>query len=348
LRLVRNWSYRRQVYGEDNWLKPTRLRDGALRGKDVELLRAEPFMLLTPPDLQRSQVFIAHFGRLQGLEEGMARQRLIFYIMVNELNASSQRHGIDALVIIDGKGMKVKPDNGQLMQATKSKTACYVKRCVLVWDPTDSRNTLKYLFQTMLVTLLKRFWGDEIFTVCEDNPAETRKALENLGFHPSTIPIQLGGDLDGDKHIHRWLEERFRIEGSVSSGCGVLPRLPSHDPSMASAVNGPMVSDTQAEDSDKVAARQRKNKAAESSDRKEKITGENLQTARLKSAYYSRRSYYRKKEETIMLADECQRLRKENQLLQEEGARLESLSEQVHEIMESNRSSFTRYNLHNN
>ena len=75
LRLVQNWTLRRHVFGEDYWLKPTVLKGGALRPEDVALLRTGAFALLTPKNNpQQRQVMIADFGRLQGLEEGTARQ----------------------------------------------------------------------------------------------------------------------------------------------------------------------------------------------------------------------------------------------------------------------------------
>uniref|UniRef100_A0A7S3L7I0 Uncharacterized protein n=1 Tax=Amphora coffeiformis TaxID=265554 RepID=A0A7S3L7I0_9STRA len=363
LRLVQNWSLRRHVFGEEYWLKPVRLRNGALRSKDVELLKEGPFALLTPSDPQRSQVFLTDFGRLQGLEEGTARQRLMFYIMVNGLNAFSQGNGVDALVIINGDGIKMKPDNGRMVQATHTKTAFYVKRCVLVRDPTDRRATLKYLFETMLLTMLQRFWGHNLVTVVEDTPAETRKVLENLGFDPATFPTQLGGDLDRENYIHQWLEQQFKMEDATTPSREELPThnpptapVPTKNPPMAAqaavcptivntktspptapATNSPTVLNKKTKSTEcSNQPSERSNQAAGRSNRNDQeVPDEKLQIARVKSAYYSRRSYYRKKDERIQLSDECQRLRKENELLRKEAARLESLIEQAEEIEES-------------
>lgn len=65
LRLVQNWTKRRRFFGESHWLLPMRLREGALRSEDVALLQTGGFMVLTPSEPYRRQVFVANFGRFQ-------------------------------------------------------------------------------------------------------------------------------------------------------------------------------------------------------------------------------------------------------------------------------------------
>lgn len=332
MRLVQNWSLRRHVFGEDYWLKPTRLKDGALRPKDVTLLRTGAFVLLTPPSPQQRQVLVADFGRLQGLEEGTARQRLLFYIMVNCLNENSQRNGIDTIVFINGRGMKVKPDNGHMTQATHTKTVVCLHRIFLVRDPTDKHTTLKHLFQNMLLAMLQKFWGKNLITITEDSPKSTRQALEAFGVHPSTIPEQLGGDWGYD-NVDRWLLQRFRLESSCSSP---VPRgVPLCDvpTTMRDSQSEGTNTSVKEEAIEEVSTKKRKRCGSTSG---QENNGEQLQVAREKSAYYSRISYYRKKEERKEMARQRDQLRVQNKNLQEEGERLKCLLDQARTWVASN------------
>lgn len=246
--------------------------------------------------------------------------------MVSELNAFSQSNGVDAIIIVNGKGMKVREDNGHMMQATHTKTAFYMKRVVLVRDPTDRHTTLKHLFERMLLTMLQRFWGNRLVTVAEDSQAKTRKALEALGFDMATVPTRLGGDLDWDVYTRRWLQQRFQIEESSGSPTQEVP-------SALTATKQPC-SDTEVESADDIASKKRGREASKDADGKEHVPDEKLRETREKSAMYSRRSYYRKKEERMQLVDERDRLREESERLRREGTRLESLIEQAQAVVD--------------
>ena len=105
-RLCQNWTFRRQVFGDTHWLRPMRLRNGALRAtEDLELLRKGVFAIITPPPEapDQRQVLVANFGRIQGKDMGMARKRVIMYLCLTTINEYSQRHGLNVIVVIDGR-----------------------------------------------------------------------------------------------------------------------------------------------------------------------------------------------------------------------------------------------------
>ena len=330
LRLVQNWTLRRHVFGEEYWLKPTRLKGGALRPKDISLLRKGAFLMLTPPDPQKRQVFIADFGRLQGREEGNARQRLMMYVMINCLNAYTRTHGVDCIVLINGKGMPVKPDNGTMVQATHTKTAFFVNRVILVRDPTDTHTTLKHLFEKFVLALVQRFWGNKFITVAEDSPSSTRLALEHLGIHPSTIPEQLGGDWSYNQ-VDAWVLDRLKTEQESDSGTfknAAHPQWSNSDTATTESTDNPTETHTKEE----CIVHPSRNRGFNSP----RCDGDQLlREAREKSAYYSRRSYYRKKEEREQLTRNYNRLRAENDRLRIEEARLESLLINAQAVVEN-------------
>ena len=342
LRLVQNWSLRRQVFGEDYWLKSMRLQNGAMHPNDVALLRTGAFALLTPPNPhQQRQTFVADFGRLQGLEQGTARQRLMFYIMITCLNDFSQRHGVDGLVIVNGRGMKVKHDNGRMIQASHTKTAFYINRFILVRDPTDQRTTLKHLYEKMMLAMVQKFWGNKLVTVAEESPENTRVVLEKVGLHSSTFPTQLGGDWSYDS-IDKWIMQRLQIEGAVLSiPNAVRSRNRTQSFIMANVQPKENTTIRPSQPTTKTKTnpsfkKRRRSEVSTGSGNGPKTEEEKVQEAREKSAYYSRLSYYRKKEERQELAAQCEQLKLENKRLRIERQRLESLVNQAQTLVASN------------
>ena len=223
LRLVQNISLRRRVFGEEYWLRPMRMKDGALRSTDVTLLRAGSFVLCTPPaHLQQSQVMVIDYGKLEG-ESCVVRQRLAYFVLWTGLNKFTRQNGLDVIFANNGKGMKVDPQNGRIIQLTNSSSGFRLRKIVLVRDPTDSRRTLMHLFEHLVFRLIGKFWeGRQVFTVSEKSPPGTMRALRTHGFHPSCIPSNLGGHWSYDV-VDQWIVERMRIESRIASS-GTISR----------------------------------------------------------------------------------------------------------------------------
>lgn len=382
LRLVQNWTLRRHVFGTDYWLKPTQLQGGALHPTDIHLLRTGAFGLFTPTTttttaepryLPPRQVLVADFGRLQGLEQGTARQRILFYIMVTGLNEYTQQHGLDVIVIINGRGMKIMPDNGRMIQNSHTKLAFKIRRFILVQDPTDRHKTLPHLFRTFFLTLVQKFWGNNIEIVNQETQLQTRRALEELQIHASTIPAHLGGDIDYESYIDQWLSQRLQIEGAklampkniqpkqqhdlLPTNIGYVPQsenssnvwerpqknrlLPKVVENVAGRAESSVATtacDSVPDDSSSWSPRGKKpRKSRQSKDmtQGDKVDAEKMKEAREKSAYYSRLSYHRKKQEHHGLEVQREDLQKANNALREEGERLTSLIAQAEALVRS-------------
>lgn len=220
LRLVQNWTYRRKFFGDEYWLRPLRLRDGALRPEDVALLQTGAFLILTPPEPDRRQVMVVNLGRLQGLEDdGYSRQRITQYLCLTTLNDYTQQNGLDVLILIDGNGMRMRADQGRLFQATHNVSSFTVHQVILANDPAETRATLMHLFGMMMRRLAEKFWdkhGRLVNVACASTQL-TREALQDNGLHPSTIPTELGGNFCYERHVKEFLAMRLLRElGAVA------------------------------------------------------------------------------------------------------------------------------------
>ena len=223
-------------------------------------------------------------------------------------NEYSQRHGIDAMVMINGKGMKGR-SRGFFLKSMGTQTAVCINRILLVRDPTDERTMLKKIFERVLYTAIQKFWGKKIVIVAEDSPSSTRKALEKLGIHPSTIPIHLGGEWNWDECVNQWVNQQLQMEDAAAT---------SSDEIMTHKVSE---------------KRKRKDDQGDDSFASDKPSEEKRRKFREKSAYHSRNCYKKKKEELKELTEESDRLQVNNELLRAEGKRLESLIERARAIV---------------
>jgi hypothetical protein len=179
------------------------------------LLQTGAFSLRTPTDPTYRQTTVFDFGRV-GQATG-SRHRGMFYYMVSDLNAFTQWHGIDGIIVISGDGMKMKPDNGTLINASNNSLMANIHKIALVCDPNDKRTTLTHLFSVMMMKLIKTFYSGKLVTIVETTPEATRDALVAEGFHPSTIPKELGGDVSMEDFANAWILGRLRLEMSTES-----------------------------------------------------------------------------------------------------------------------------------
>jgi len=214
VRLCHNWTFRRETFGSDHWLKPMRMsHDGALCMEDIEFLRTGAFAIVTAPDDNQRQVMTVNFGRLHGKDHG-ARKRIAHYLCLTQINAYTQRNGLTVLLVIDGTGMKVKDDNGKLFQVSNTVTIFTIDQVILANDPNETRQTLAHLFGIMMRRLAEKFWGHRgrIVNVIERTTQATLEALVARGLHPSCIPTQLGGNFSYDRDFKEWLAIRICTE----------------------------------------------------------------------------------------------------------------------------------------
>lgn len=138
LRLVQNATQRRVIFGDEYWLRPMRLQNGVLRPEDFSHLRQGLVVLRTPPDQQR-QVAVVDFGRARNEENDFIRYRCVYYYFAVELTEQTIENGLDIIIVVNSKGINVRPNNGRAFQVRmKTNPKRAVPRLNSFWDVTLS------------------------------------------------------------------------------------------------------------------------------------------------------------------------------------------------------------------
>ena len=325
-RLCQNFTFRRQTYGEEDWLKPLRLHDGALTPQDVAVLRAGVVALLTPPpdakDLR--QVIVVNFTRALGLSYHEHNGRIFFYLCNTGVNEYSQTHGLNVLIVLNSSGLKVNPGNGRLFQVTHTVSAFTLHQVIMANDPHDTKVTLAHLCGLTMRRLAEKFWGGSgrLTNVSASTEADTLERLEALGLHPSTIPTQLGGTFSYERDFKEWLALRLVQE---QSGIRVSP-------AMNASVSPPIrpVSSERLRPPTAVVTRANSTDNTEQSN----LTPPQGQSAiRKRNCEYSKRHYYKKKQQMEELQTEYEKLQRERVQLHKTQIHLENLWQQAQALV---------------
>jgi hypothetical protein len=330
LRMAKHWTIRRQAFGEDDWLLPVRLKNGALGSEDIAFLRTGSFLLLTPPSADQRQVLLVDFSRSIGTEtEKTSRKRIVCYLLLHGVNEYTLMHGLNVLIAINGGGIKVSPENGLLFQATNHATTFFINKIVLARDTTDTRLTLTGLFEHFMLSLVKKFWGgSQLVALPSGTAQEMRLALMNEGYHPATIPFQLGGDWSYDwvdDYLNYRLEEENRKaeENIASTSLAAPPREDLAGFATFTDPNPQLHLMTAFEYSQALLL---ESGSVHTIDDELEGDEEPLvvpPAVRQRNAHYARRSYYKKKRQRRYMEDQRTRLKSENARLREEATMLE-------------------------
>lgn len=226
-RLAKHWTMRRELFGEERWLRPLRLHEGgALYPEDLRILKTgfvslnTPFASFTTNNQQHCeeprhrQVLVLNFPCLEDIHTtGSCRRRLFYYFIATGANEYTLTHGFDTVSVIGGTGVRVKPDRGRMLLWVNLCGLARPWRILLVEDPSDKRRTLRKLFGVALRKMIAAFWSGHIFNVKANSPAETITLLQKQhGFDdPSTLPDIVGGTWTV-KRFKSWLMQRCQEE----------------------------------------------------------------------------------------------------------------------------------------
>lgn len=214
---------------------------------------------------------------------------------------------------------------------THNSTPFRLNKVVLVRDPTDPRHMLAHILERLVFRVIQKFWGGrQLFTVAEPTPAKTMQALVAHGFHPSTIPVNLGGEWTYDC-IDEWMMERLQIESQqsalpVSSIAAVAPPTPSVTGNAVTQSNLEQVAPVLSPIREFVIETDLIRRARDQMGVQE--VPEKVRRARERNAEAARRCYHKKKVQKQVNA-----LQSENDQLRAEEQRLESLLQQAKDIV---------------
>jgi hypothetical protein len=208
--------------------------------------------------------------------------------------------------------------------------------------------------------MIEKFWGSErLLNVSESTAASTLQRLVDLGLHPSTIPDQLGGSFTYERDFKEWLATRLvqeQVQGehntkmspmmlptpvrnrtvivdhdsyASSSTATATATVPQLDSDMSSTMVGMMGKDrSSAGSTNDTKGGNSKLKSVGVAD-----TFPPVKETRKRNCEYSRRHYYKKKNQVENLQAECEALKAEHQQLQDTQNYLINLLHQAQTVL---------------
>lgn len=212
-RLVLHWTLRRQVFGEERWLRRMDLTGtGAMNADDITLIHTGMFAVASSSVLGekcKQQTLVVNFSRLNGRDPGSSRHRVFMFLMYS-LNAYTQENGLTVLMSLPGSGVRVRSDNGKMLKESHRSQVFWVKNIFLIHDPNDSRQMLVRTFAAMIASIVKKVLDRVVpqMIVAPDR-AISRYLLEMHSVDPHLVPEHLGG-LWSYEYFDAWLDGLLR------------------------------------------------------------------------------------------------------------------------------------------
>ena len=319
-RLALHWSLRREVFGEDRWLRKMDLSGtGAMGADDIYLLHSGIFALTsyTRPVSGRhnQQALLVNFSRLNGRDPGPSRHRVFMFLMYS-LNAYTQENGLIVLMSLPGSGVRVRSDNGKMLKESYRSQMFWVRRIFLIHDPNDSRQMLVRTFAAMIASLVRRVLNRVPEMIVAPDRATAMSILRSHAIDPQLVPEHLGGLWSYDL-FDAWLDDKLRKEGlACDDSSNNIDTLPVIGTSLILQASQDLQTQT------------RRPLPAH--------------VTRLRNSATAKHRYTRRKNEMEALLNHTEELRRQNTALQKDNTRLEILIDQAVSWIENASVRFSR------
>ena len=216
LRLARYWKMRKQIFGEDRWMRPLdQTGNGALTPRDVELFRKGYFVVLVRP-ADAGLVLLVDESRLP-CQAGHSKTRVVFYLIY--LFGTQARNGITSIHII-GSAARPPVDlntNGWAVYRSALPMRFDLWKIFVVHSCfEDGRQELVdyFAFRTEQAVLLKS--KRKTNRIAGKSMRDTLTLLQSAsGVERECLPRCIGGDFEY-KLFDEWIRQRLTIEAPLS------------------------------------------------------------------------------------------------------------------------------------
>ena len=317
-RLVLHWTLRREVFGEERWLRKMvdLSGEGAMNADDIALLHTGVFALTSssPSSSLMSnaestqQALLVNFSRLNGRDPGPSRHRVFMFLMYF-LNVFTQENGLIVLMSLPGSGVRVRSDNGKMLKESYRSQLFWVKQIYLIHDPNDGRQMLVRTFAAMIASLVRRVLDRVPQMIVSSDRSSARSLLQMHSVDPQLVPEHLGGYWSY-RHFDIWLDRLFR-QHEVTTGLGA-PWDTNSDTSRNRLDSAPVIGTSL---------------IFQASRDIQDATPRQLpaHVVKLRKGESAKNRYQKRKRDVENLQNHEQELRRQNAALQSESARLEVL-----------------------
>ena len=234
-RFVLHWTLRREVFGDERWLRKMDLSGtGAMNADDITLLHTGVFALVSsvlPGGNEQQQAMLVNFSRLNGRDPGPSRHRVFMFLMYS-LNAYTQENGLIVLMSLPGSGVRVRSDNGKMLQESYRSQVFWVRGIFLIHDPNDTRQMLVRTFAAMIASIVRRVLERVPQMIVAPDREMTMYLLQSHAVDLHLIPEHLGG-FWSYRYFDEWLDGQLRpppkTEFVASTFWDVTTPAESHD-----------------------------------------------------------------------------------------------------------------------
>lgn len=211
-RLALHWTLRREVFGEERWLR--KMRDlsghGAMNADDISLLHLGVFALTSSASRStKQQALLVNFSRLGGRDPGPSRHRVFMALMYFLLNEYTQENGLIVLMSLPGTGVRVRSDNGKMLKESSRAQMFWVKQIFLIHDPNDEKQMLVRTFAAMIASIVRRVLDRVPQMIVAPDRDTARSLLQMHSVDPQLVPEHLGGFWSYHQ-FESWIDQLFR------------------------------------------------------------------------------------------------------------------------------------------
>lgn len=217
-RLAMHWKTRRQIFSEERWLLPmSQTSTGCLDADSVEILRSGYLTIVSGASPEHPKVWILDYSLLpQGAK--MYHPKILFYMATVTSDRAFQTKGATVLFVV--RSQERPPPilaSAQVKQLMESVAGRIGKIFIGQAYEFGKEYLMDYLGyqQRRMVECNTHLTAQQ---VAADSLEGTLAQLQAQGFHQSSLPKCLGGDLD-----HTWFQHWIRSRLSIEDIMGATP-----------------------------------------------------------------------------------------------------------------------------
>ena len=337
-RLALYWKYRKIVFG-DRWLLPMiQTGTGALTAQAIDLLR-RGFITVCSPAGATVPVVMIDASKRTGPTADYTVAAIAFYLATAVADEYYSSPGVTLLHLIADNGhWNPSPIPTRYWSVMHTALPMRIKRILMVPSHVPGKqHLLEYLsFQTSRLVEARSQRSSEIVTA--NSTTGTAQVLhQTAGIVPCHLPINLGGTLEHQSHVHQWIRARISVEDALAAASPILNQIHAQRGSSVAILrhkrkrggntaaaraitNGNNNNTNTTTTTTATTANNNSNATPHFQTEQEK-----KDYIRQRNALYSRRKYHKHKLDLITLPDRAKTLQAQNDALKVEHARLAAL-----------------------
>ena len=206
-RLCLYWKYRKEVFGNDRWLRPMAM-NGALSDTDMAHFRTGYTVIVDSP--LSGPVVLVDLSRTAEFTHG-TNARLVFYLVTVLTNERYQTVGVNILQLVTSKPRPPPNSNPEGWHMFRTGLPCRLNQVLVVqaYEPWKEALLESISFQVATLAGFKTKRHPNLLAA--DSMGGLSLKLQQRGFDRSVVPHAFGGSYDYQQ-FEEWMRMRSGIE----------------------------------------------------------------------------------------------------------------------------------------